>query len=236
MSVKQRVESNRREVAVSSLEVGSFDSELEIMHGRIAKAGCVFLEPFLDFTFKFSKDKAHNMVAIMLDPRYKSLQSISKFMGPQTAKVVVMEYDRLVLLPFLMQVHMHLNPKTATTSSQADAFESLEVDQFSLFGAGASEEEAAEGLLQKELSLFCRVVIESRDLEEGPLEWWRVNEALLPCVGSLARQYLGIPGSQIETESIFSVVGILTNLRRSRLGLENLNNLIMIYKNWPSDS
>jgi hypothetical protein len=35
---------------------------------------------------------------------------------------------------------------------------------------------------------------------------------------------------------LFSVAGILTNLRRSRLGLENLNNLIMIYKNWPSDA
>jgi hypothetical protein len=110
------------------------------------------------------------------------------------------------------------------------------VDQFSLFGAGASEEEAAEGLLQKELSLFRHLVIESRDLEEGLLEWWRVNEALIPCVGFLARQYLGIPCYQIETKRIFSVAGILTNLRRSMLGLENLNNLIMIYKNWPSDS
>ena len=71
--VKLRVENNKREVAVSSLEVNSFDSELEIMHGRIAKAGCVVLEPFLDFTFKFSKENAHNMVAIMLDPQYKSL-------------------------------------------------------------------------------------------------------------------------------------------------------------------
>jgi hypothetical protein len=63
-----------------------------------------------------------------------------------------------------------------------------------------------------------------------------VNEAVFPCEGFLARQYLGIPGSQIEIERIFSVASILTNLRCSRLGLENLNNLIMIYKNWPSDS
>ncbi len=68
ISVKLRVESNMREVVVPSLEVGSFDSELEIMHGRIAKAGCVVLEPFLDFTFEFSKEKAHNMVVIVLDP------------------------------------------------------------------------------------------------------------------------------------------------------------------------
>jgi hypothetical protein len=74
-----------------------------------------------------------------------------------------------------------------------------EVDQFCLFGAGTSEEEAAEGLLLKELSLFRRLVIDSSDLEGGALEWWRVNEALFPCVGFLACQYLGIPGSQIET-------------------------------------
>ena len=54
-----------------------------------------------------------------------------------------MEYDCLVLLPLLMQVHRHLNPKTSTTLSQADACESHEVDQFSLFGAKASEEEGA---------------------------------------------------------------------------------------------
>jgi thiol-disulfide isomerase/thioredoxin len=41
---------------------------------------------------------------------------------------------------------------------------------------------------------------------------------------------LGIPGSQIETERIFSVVGILSNLRRSKIGI-----LVMIYKNWPHD-
>lgn len=94
-----------------------------------------------------------------------------------------------------MQVHTHLNPKTPTTLSRADVCESLEVDRFSLFGVGVSKEETAEGLLQKELSLFRRLVIESRDVEEGPLEWWKVNEVLFPCVGFLARQYLGIHGS-----------------------------------------
>jgi hypothetical protein len=46
---------------------------------------------------------------------------------------------------------------------------------------------------------------------------------------------LGIPGSQIETERIFSVVGILSNLRRSKIGIDNLDILVMIYKNWPHD-
>jgi hypothetical protein len=47
---------------------------------------------------------------------------------------------------------------------------------------------------------------------------------------------LGIPGSQIECEPIFSIVGILTSLCRSRLGTKNLDALIMIQKSWPFDA
>jgi hypothetical protein len=39
ISVKLQAESNRCEAAVPPLQVGDFDSELEILYGRIAKAG-----------------------------------------------------------------------------------------------------------------------------------------------------------------------------------------------------
>ncbi len=44
-----------------------------------------------------------------------------------------------------------------------------------------------------------------------PLQWWEKNETMFPIVGFLACQILGIVGSQIETEMIFSLIGILTN-------------------------
>jgi len=37
----------------------------------------------------------------------------------------------------------------------------------------------------------------------------------------------------IGTKMIFSLVGILMNLRRCRLHIDNLNKLIFISKNWP---
>ena len=52
----------------------------------------------------------------------------------------------------------------------------------------------------------------------------------------LARQILGIVGSQIETVRIFSVAGVFNNLRRSKLGVDNLDRLIMISNSWPDDS
>ncbi len=43
-------------------------------------------------------------------------------------------------------------------------------------------------------------------------------------------------GSQIKIKWIFIVVGIITNLKKSKLGIENLNSLIFIIKNWPNDA
>jgi hypothetical protein len=41
---------------------------------------------------------------------------------------------------------------------------------------------------------------------------------------------------QIETKIIFSVVGMLTSLRRYKLKIDNLEKLVMIMKNWLVDA
>jgi hypothetical protein len=46
---------------------------------------------------------------------------------------------------------------------------------------------------------------------------------------------LGIVGFQIKTKQNFNVVGIITNLRQSRLGIDNLYHLVLVIKNWPND-
>jgi hypothetical protein len=50
-----------------------------------------------------------------------------------------------------------------------------------------------------------------------------------------AKQILRIVGSQIETECIFSLVGILTSFRRCRLQSKNLDKSIFVSQNWPND-
>ncbi len=39
-------------------------------------------------------------------------------------------------------------------------------------------------------------------------------------------------GSQIEVKRVFYIVDICTNMQRSKLGIENLEMLVSIYKNW----
>ena len=59
------------------------------------------------------------------------------------------------------------------------------------------------------------------------------NGPRFPHVSFLARQILAILGSHVETGRIFCVVGFLCALHRCRLGIHNLDPLVMILKNYP---
>jgi len=54
-------------------------------------------------------------------------------------------------------------------------------------------------------------------------------------VGFLAWHILGIIKSQIETERIFFLAWILTNIKGCHLQIQNLEKLIFVNKNWPND-
>ncbi len=67
---------------------------------------------------------------------------------------------------------------------------------------------------------------------------WNGGENMNPCfqlLFSLLVKSLGLWDYKIEIEKIFSLVGILTNLKRCRLKIDNLDNLIFIKKIWPND-
>lgn len=54
-------------------------------------------------------------------------------------------------------------------------------------------------------------------------------------MGLLAKQILGIVGSQIETERLFSIAGVLTTLQGCDLQTDNCDKMIFVAKNWPDD-
>jgi hypothetical protein len=68
------------------------------------------------------------------------------------------------------------------------------------------------------------------------LTWWRAQDGHFSYVEFVARQILGIVGSWIEAEKLFSIVIICMNLCYSKLGTENLEMFINIYKNWPANA
>ncbi len=93
---------------------------------------------------------------------------------------------------------------------------------------------ASKGMFIFELSLFCCFLV-SPEKVSFPLKWWKEQEVKFPIVGFLAKQFLAILGFQIETKRIFNLARILIGLKHCRFELINLDNLVMIYKNWPSN-
>jgi hypothetical protein len=82
-----------------------------------------------------------------------------------------------------------------------------------IFEQTTSISELAEELVKRELLVFKRYQLDVKDIK-CPLQWWQKHEAMFLIVGFLAPHILGVVGSQIETKRIFSLVGILSNLRR----------------------
>jgi hypothetical protein len=91
-------------------------------------------------------------------------------------------------------------------------------------------------LVVKEQLTHFRVKKVTNDECKSPLAWWRTQERHLSYAEFVACQILKIVGSHFEAERVFNITCIYMNLCRSRLGMENLEMLINIYKNWPKDA
>jgi hypothetical protein len=68
------------------------------------------------------------------------------------------------------------------------------------------------------------------------LIWWAKHDVQFCHVSFLTRQVLGIVGSHIEIKQFFNVVGVISNLKWSWFGIENLDWFILIIKNWHNDA
>jgi hypothetical protein len=175
------------------------------------------LAPCLAFVEAYSPSKTHNMMAILLDPHHKTMKVIREYIGDFQASSIVEEYDRKIVLPHLIQVYKHLN----LTSDVPPNHVALTNDDM-FFGMGVSNDDTMHNLLKNELRLFQCLGGNPKDCENS-LVWWAAHESQFLHVAFLAYQILKIVGSQIETESIFNFARVITKLRQSRLGIENLD-------------
>lgn len=68
--------------------------------------------------------------------------------------------------------------------------------------------------------------------EDNVIDWWRGNANVFPNLAFLARRWLTIPASSIDSERLFSTSGLVANdSRRSKLLPENVEMLIFLNKN-----
>ena len=86
--------------------------------------------------------------------------------------------------------------------------------------------------LEKEMEIFeDNVGMDEIGTDGDRLAWWKKHEQFLPQLSKVAKHVLGIPCSSAKSERVFSTGGFMVTKRRSRLGAERVENLIVLKEN-----
>jgi hypothetical protein len=101
-----------------------------------------------------------------------------------------------------------------------------------VFGCLASYEKDVSGFLKVELHLFKRTPMTI--VPFNLLIYLAKHEGRFPNITFLACQFMGIIGSHIKIEKIFSMAMVIISLKQCQLGIDNLNNWVLIMKTWPN--
>jgi len=108
----------REEIINPSAPVNLIDDDFRIAFewslfaSNIKREVCGVLDSFLSFQKKIEEKKPHNMLSLMLDPRFKSLHLVSFLVGQEEGVSIVDAYDRRILYLMFLKCYHCLHPMT----------------------------------------------------------------------------------------------------------------------------
>jgi hypothetical protein len=85
---------------------GNVVYELSCLASNIKKEVIKVLDFFLSFLRKYEERKAHDMLLLMLDPRFKTFHLVSSLIGHEQGKAIVEEYDKKSLFPMFLKCYI----------------------------------------------------------------------------------------------------------------------------------
>lgn len=97
----------------------SLDVEIKTFARNMRREVIGVIDFFLSSLTKYDKKKAHNLLALMLDFKFKSLKLISSFIGRELGVAIVIKYDKRLLFLLFLKFYHHLHPLHETKSSFA---------------------------------------------------------------------------------------------------------------------
>jgi len=166
--MKLRANYNHRVVQVPLLTYDAIDDELKILYGHMATKTMGVLAHFLSFMEYVTTIGAHNMLALMLDLRFKRLKCVIDFLGYNKAKFLAIEYDNKILIPLLVKCSHFLKLDVASTCTST-----TNGPLNFLFDTPILGVEVDKGLLLTKLCLFRQCVVNLNDDAGSPLFWWK---------------------------------------------------------------
>ncbi len=106
--------------------------------------------------------------------------------------------------------HLHLVEDVVFSFANHDAYQDCGLN---IFQMTSNNIKTTKEIVTRELLDFKKFHVDVKDIK-NLLQWWKKHEYKFPTFGFLAKRILGIVGSQIGTKHIFSLVGILTSLKK----------------------
>lgn len=187
-----------------------------------------------NFLYAFSAKKAHYLIALLLDPRYKDLALLlelyeSEGNSPadarQKRRELLQEVFAGPLEAYLTAARLHLFPPSNNSEAKSGPSVPAAIDFADLIKSAPQPlpNLTPSELAMKEFTSFLVTQFADVHPKLSPLEFWPRHADQLPTVSFLAEAFCGLNKSEVKVESLFSVCGILTVDRRNSLG-ESLRN------------
>jgi len=106
MALKLKKEFKMTPFMVNLIEDGmAMVLELFMFAFNTRKQVCAILDCFLSFLKKYENKKTHNMLILMLNPRFESFKLVASFISWEQIVSMVKDYDKQSLFPILLKCH-----------------------------------------------------------------------------------------------------------------------------------
>jgi hypothetical protein len=174
-------------------------NELALMVSNIRREVCGVLGSFLSFLTKYKNKKTHNMISLMLDPRFKALCIVSSFVEQDQSVSYVEEYDKKLLYPMLVKYHEHSHPLIRLDRNYVNQNIFDQDCSLDIFEQNTSTSKPTRKLAKRELLIFKWYQLDVKNIK-CPFQWWEKHEAMFLIVSFLFHQILGIVGSHIKID------------------------------------
>jgi hypothetical protein len=102
----------------------------------------------------------------------------------------------------------------------------LELDFLEEYGSIISAENDIDRYFDTPSVKF--VLNEKENQVQWVLNWWATYKQEYPLMFAIARDYLPIPGSEVDVERLFNLARQILGLRRISMGTETLRSLILL--------
>lgn len=185
----------------------------------LIKAAQAGLEKFNEY---YTQMKENDMywIASILDPRIKTNWIKKNFAS--TANSIIERIRTYMKKAYTIPTVLPTAPLTDSQNTKA----SMEIDFLQEYGSAITTDDDIDRYINIPGVNF--ILNKGENQAQWVLNWWAANKQEYPRMFAIARDYLAIPGAEVDVERLFNMAREILGLRRTAMTSETLRTLILL--------